>query len=173
MAAGAIEVRVRYAETDQMGVAHHASYLVWFEAGRTELIRASGHSYAQIEKDGWWLVVVEARCRYLRPARYDDVLTIRTRLAALGGATLEFGYQAVRKEDGALLAEGATVHAAVDRMGRPRRIPQEIRRWLGGAGPAGAPPAVRPGVHPFEGRRVMSTGEPKSPAARGGGRGAP
>ena len=129
---GVLEVRVRYAETDQMRVAHHASYLVWFESGRTELIRASGRSYAQIERDGWLLVVVEARCRYLRPARYDDVLTIRTHLAALGRATIEFGYQVVRKEDGEVLAEGATVHAAVDRTGRPRRIPQEIRRWLGG-----------------------------------------
>src|SRR5205807_10020396 len=120
MAAGAIEVRVRYAETDQMGVAHHASYLVWFEAGRTALIRASGRAYAQIENDGWLIVVVEARCRYLRPARYDDVLTIRTRLAAPGRATLEFGYQVVRKEDGQVLDEGASVHAAVDWMGRCR-----------------------------------------------------
>ena len=170
---GVLEVRVRYAETDQMRVAHHASYLVWFESGRTELIRASGRSYAQIERDGWLLVVVEARCRYLRPARYDDVLTIRTHLAALGRATIEFGYQVVRKEDGEVLAEGATVHGAVDRTGRPRRIPQEIRRWLGGAGPSGAPPGRRARAHPFEGRRVVSTGEPKSPAARGGARDAP
>jgi len=155
-----------------MGVAHHASYLVWFEAGRTELIRASGRSYAQIEQDGWLLVVVEARCRYLRPARYDDRLTIRTRLAALRGATLEFGYQVIRTEDGELLAEGTTVHAAVDRTGRPRRIPQEIRRWLGGAGPAAAP-GGRAGGHPVEGRSAGGPGEPKRSAARAGARAAP
>lgn len=127
-----LEVRVRYAETDQMGVAHHASYLVWFETGRTEYIRGRGRSYAQIEADGWLLVVVEARCRYLRPARYDDVLIIRTRLRALGPATLEFGYEVLRKQGGEMLAEGATVHAAVDRRGHPRRIPEELRRLLGG-----------------------------------------
>ncbi|HLW59881.1 MAG TPA: thioesterase family protein [bacterium] len=126
-----LEVRVRYAETDQMGVAHHASYLVWFEAGRTEFIRSCGRSYAQIEADGWLLVVVEARCRYLRPARYDDLLTVRTRLASLRPATLEFGYEIVRKADGDVIARGATLHAAVDRTGRPRRIPPGIRRMLG------------------------------------------
>lgn len=126
-----LEVRVRYAETDQMGVAHHASYLVWFEAGRTEFIRARGRSYAQLEDDGWLLVVVEAHCRYRRPARYDDVLAVRTYLRALGPATLAFGYEVVRKRDGEALADGYTVHAAVDRGGRPRRIPAEIRRLLG------------------------------------------
>ena len=142
-----LEVRVRYAETDQMGVAHHASYLVWFEAGRTEFIRAHGRSYAQIEAAGWLLVVVEARCRYLRPARYDDVLTVRTRLAALGAATLEFSYEVVRKENGEILAQGATVHAAVDRTGRPRRIPDGIRQLLGGpTSPAADASAGRVGL---------------------------
>jgi acyl-CoA thioester hydrolase len=126
-----LEIRVRYAETDQMGVAHHASYLVWFEAGRTEFIRSRGRSYAQIEADGWLLVVVEARCRYLRPARYDDVLIVRTRLGPAGPATLAFEYEVVRRTDGEVLAKGTTVHAAVDRTGRPRRIPEEIRDLLG------------------------------------------
>jgi acyl-CoA thioester hydrolase len=133
MADSELEIRVRYAETDQMGVAHHASYLVWFEAGRTELIRSRGRSYAQIEADGWLLVVVEARCRYVRPARYDDVLTIRTRVGALGRASLAFEYEVRRKADGDVLARGTTVHAAVDRTGRARRIPEEIRRLLGGS----------------------------------------
>jgi len=129
-----LEVRVRYAETDQMGVAHHASYLVWFEAGRTEFIRARGRSYAQVEADGWLLVVVEAHCRYHRPARYDDVLTIRTRLEAVRPATLVFGYEVIRAGSGDLLAEGSTVHATVDRTtGRPRRIPDGIRSLLVGA----------------------------------------
>ncbi len=126
-----LEVRVRYAETDQMGVAHHASYLVWFEAGRTEFIRDRGRSYAQLEKDGWLLVVVEAHCRYRRPARYDEVLTLRTHLRSLQPATLSFGYELVREADGEVLADGYTMHAAVDRTGRPRRIPDEIRRLLG------------------------------------------
>jgi len=129
-----LEIRVRYAETDQMGVAHHSSYLVWFEAGRTELIRDRGRSYAELEHDGWLLVVVEARCRYRRPARYDDVLTVRTHLRALSPATLTFGYEIVRRTDGEALADGYTVHAAVDRTGRPRRIPADIRRLLGPPG---------------------------------------
>ena len=144
MEASELEVRVRYAETDQMGVAHHASYLVWFEAGRTEFIRSRGRSYAQIEADGWLLVVVEARCRYLRPARYDDVLTVRTRLGATGRATLAFDYEVVRRADGEVVARGTTVHAAVDRAGRPRRIPEDIRRLLG---IPGRPEEQRPPDH--------------------------
>lgn len=154
MDASELELRVRYAETDQMGVAHHASYLVWFEAGRTEFIRSRGRSYAQIEADGWLLVVVEARCRYLRPARYDDVLIVRTRLGAVGPATLAFDYEVVRRADGELLARGATIHAAVDRTGRPRRVPKEISRLLGI--PAHSEDGRPPG-HP--GRRAGPPGE--------------
>jgi acyl-CoA thioester hydrolase len=131
MSVSDLDVRVRYAETDQMGVAHHASYFVWFEAGRTEFIRERGRSYAQVEEGGWLLVVVEAHCHYRRPARYDEVLTVRTRLEALRPATLVFGYELLRKADGEVLAEGYSVHAAVDRTGRPRRIPEDIRRLLG------------------------------------------
>lgn len=144
MSVSDLELRVRYAETDQMGVAHHASYLVWFEAGRTEYIRQRGRSYAEVEKEGWLLVVVEARCRYRRPARYDDVLTVRTRLRALRPATLVFGYEVFRRADGEVLADGFTVHAAVDRTGRPRRIPDEIRRLL--QSKAGPPRRVGPPV---------------------------
>jgi acyl-CoA thioester hydrolase len=133
MGVSELEVRVRYAETDQMGVAHHASYFVWFEAGRTEFIRGRGRSYAQIEEDGWLLVVIEAHCQFRRPARYDDVLFVRTHLRDLRPATLAFGYELVRRADGEVLAQGYTVHAAVDRDGRPRRIPGEIRRLLGPA----------------------------------------
>ncbi len=147
-----LEIRVRYAETDQMGVAHHASYLVWFEAGRTEFIRDRGRSYAEIEAGGWLLVVVEARCRYLRPARYDDLLVLRTRLGQAGPATLAFDYELVHKGTGEVLARGTTVHAAVDRTGRPRRIPEEVRRLLGMPSlPAGG------GPHP-------RAGEPRHPA---------
>lgn len=132
-----LTVRVRYAETDQMGVAHHASYFVWFEAGRTEFIRQRGRSYAQLEEDGWLLVVVEAGCHYRHPARYDDLLTVRTRLRDLGAARLSFSYDVLRQTDGRLLADGYTVHAAVDRWGRVRRIPLSIRRLLSGGSETG------------------------------------
>ncbi len=140
-----LEVRVRYAETDQMGVAHHTSYLVWFEAGRTEFIRGRGRSYAQVEQEGWLLVVVEAYCRYRRPARYDEVLIVRTHLRELRPATLSFGYQVLRGADGEVLADGYTVHAAVDRTGRPRRIPDDIRRQLASPEVAARPRGRRRG----------------------------
>ncbi|HXX38006.1 MAG TPA: thioesterase family protein [bacterium] len=130
MGVSELEIRVRYAETDQMGVAHHASYLVWFEAARTELIRECGRSYADIEAGGWLLVVVEAHCRYRQPARYDEVLVIRTRVREVRAATLTFAYEVLRKGDGEVLADGHTVHAAVDRGGRARRIPEEISGLL-------------------------------------------
>lgn len=133
-----LDIRVRYAETDQMRVAHHASYLVWFEAGRTEFIRACGRSYAQLEEDGWLLVVIEAYCRYRRPARYDDVLRLRTRLRDLGPARLSFGYE-LQAADGATVADGWTVHAAVDRTGRVRRLPDSLRQLLGRAGAINGP----------------------------------
>ena len=132
-----LEIRVRYAETDQMRVAHHAGYLVWFEAGRTEFIRACGRSYAQLEDDGWLLVVIEAHCRYRRAARYDEILTLRTRLQDLGPARVTFGYELLRASDGVVLADGWTVHAAVDRGGRVRRVPQSLRELLGRADAAG------------------------------------
>jgi len=134
-----LEIRVRYAETDQMRVAHHASYLVWFEAGRTEFIRACGRSYAELEEDGWLLVVIEALCRYRRPARYDDVLRLRTRLRELGPARLSFGYELARASDGAAIADGWTVHAAVDRTGHVRRLPESLRQLLSGAGAVDGP----------------------------------
>jgi len=134
-----LDIRVRYAETDQMRVAHHASYLVWFEAGRTEFIRACGRSYAQLEEDGWLLVVIEAHCRYRRPARYDEVLRLRTRLRELGPARASFGYELLRAADGAAIADGWTVHAVVDRTGRVRRLPESLRQLLGRAGAVNGP----------------------------------
>jgi acyl-CoA thioester hydrolase len=139
------EVRVRYAETDQMRIAHHASYFVWFEAGRTEFIRAQGRSYAQVEADGWLLVVIDARCRYLFPARYDDVLIVRTRLGEMGAATLAFDYELICAADGKLLARATTVHAAVDRSGRARRIPDLLRSLLSGGEALHGPPRVAGG----------------------------
>ena len=133
----ATEVRVRYAETDAMGVAHHTAYLVWFEAGRTEFTRAAGLPYRAVEEAGTRLVVVEAHCRYHRPARYDDVVVVQTRVRDLGRATVTFGYEARRRDDGVLLADGYTVHAATDVAGRVRRLPDDVRRALSGAGGPG------------------------------------
>jgi len=126
------EVRVRYAETDAMGVAHHANYFVWFETGRTEFTRALGMPYRDVEAGGVRLVVIEAHCHFRRPARYDDVVIVRTRLSDVSKATLTFAYDVVTKGDGARLADGYTVHAATDLLGRVRRIPEAVRTALGG-----------------------------------------
>jgi acyl-CoA thioester hydrolase len=112
-------IRVRYQETDQMGVVYHANYLVWFEIGRTDFIRQLGVTYAELETKGLLLPVVEANCKYRRPAKYDDDIVIRTRISELKGARLTFGYEAVRKEDQLLLAEGFTMHVFTSPEFRP------------------------------------------------------
>jgi acyl-CoA thioester hydrolase len=108
-------VRVRYAETDQMSVAHHSNHIVWFEVGRIEMLRELGFSYVEMEEDGMNLPVVEVKCRYKHPARYDDEITIRTWLAQLRTSVLRFQYELVRKSDRRLLAEGESVHVVVGR----------------------------------------------------------
>jgi acyl-CoA thioester hydrolase len=123
-------VRVRYAETDQMGIAHHAEYFAWFEVGRTDLLRECGMTYRELEADGLRLPVIEATARYLRPAFYDDVLEVRTEVKALGGARVGFAYEVRREGTDGPLATGATEHAAVDGRGRPRRLPETLRRSL-------------------------------------------
>lgn len=123
-------VRVRYAETDQMGVAWHGQYFAWFEVGRTDLLRERGCTYRELEADGLRLPVIDAAARYLRPARYDDVLEVRTRILTLGGARVEFDYEVRREGEELLVATGRTTHAAIDAGGRPRRLPQELRRRL-------------------------------------------
>lgn len=128
------EVRVRYAETDAMGVAHHANYFVWFEAGRTEYTRALGTPYRDVEAAGVRLVVIEAHCHFRRPARYDDVVIVRTSLGDVSKATLTFAYEVVTTGDGTRLADGYTVHAATDLLGRVRRIPEAVRTALGREG---------------------------------------
>lgn len=120
-------VRVRYAETDQMGVVYHANYFVWFEVGRCDLLRQLGWSYRELEEDGVVLPVIEASCEYLGPTRYDDDLTIRTTGALLSRIRIEFHYEVTRPPDGALAARGRTVHAALDSSGRPCRLPDRIR----------------------------------------------
>ena len=107
-------VRVRYVETDQMGVVYHSNYLVWFEVGRVELIRQMGLNYKQMEEeDGCGISVVDVHARYRAPARYDDELVIETRLLAARGAVIKFGYRILRVADGVLLCEGETVHVCV------------------------------------------------------------
>lgn len=121
------EIRVRYAETDAMGIAHHTAYLVWFEVGRTEYTRAAGLPYRQVEAEGTRLVVVESHCRYHQPARYDDLLVVKTTVRELTRAKLTFGYEVWRHRDNELLAEGYTVHVATDVTGRVRKIPESVR----------------------------------------------
>jgi acyl-CoA thioester hydrolase len=120
-------VRVRYADTDKMGVAYYANYLVWFEVGRAEWLRAQGVSYHDIERDGIVLPVIEARCEYRIPVRYDDEVEIRTHGALVTPVRVEFRYTIARHRDGAVAARGVTVHAATDATGRPKRLPAPIR----------------------------------------------
>lgn len=123
-------IRVRYAETDQMGVAHHAEYFAWFEVGRTDLLRECGTTYRELEAEGLRLPVIEASARYLRPVHYDDLLEVRTVISRLGGARVGFSYEVRRTDTEGPLATGATAHAAVDARGRPRRLPEGLRRSL-------------------------------------------
>ena len=121
-------VRVRYAETDQMGVVYHANYLIWFEVGRVELMRALGVEYKLMEAtDDCHIVVVEANCRYLHPARYDEQLRVRTRVAEAKTRTVRFSYEIFRDHDSHLLATGETVHVICGSNGRPKLLPEKYR----------------------------------------------
>jgi len=123
--------RVRYAETDQMGVVHHGNYFTWFEIGRVELCRELGFEYKQMEtEDDSFIVVAEARCRYKRPARFDDVLEIRTRVTQSQRRTLRFGYEIFNQATGELIATGETLHVMCDSHGRPKSLPEKYRRFF-------------------------------------------
>jgi acyl-CoA thioester hydrolase len=126
----AINLRVRYAETDKMGVVYHANYFVWFEVGRCELIRAIGKSYRDLEQAGIGLPVIEAHCEFKSPARYDDEVQVKTWGALLSPARVEFRYEVSQVTDGTVNAVGRTVHVAVDENGRPCRLPDYIRDLL-------------------------------------------
>lgn len=118
-------VRVRYAETDQMGVVYHANYLVWFEVGRVEFIRQLGLDYKSMEREeGCGIAVVNVSVRYKAPARYDDELVIQTRLLAARGPVIRFGYRIIKAVDAVLLCEGETVHVVVDKDMKKRSLPQ-------------------------------------------------
>jgi acyl-CoA thioester hydrolase len=120
---GEARVRVRYAETDQMGVVYHSNYLVWFEVGRVELIRSMGLDYKQMEAEGCGIAVVDVHVRYRASARYDDELVVQTTLQAVRGAVLRFGYKILRVDDGVLLCEGETMHVVVDKHMKKRSLP--------------------------------------------------
>jgi acyl-CoA thioester hydrolase len=119
-------VRVRYAETDKMGVAYYANYFVWFEVARADLLRTLGWSYREMEHAGVSLPVIEAHCDYRRSAKYDDELEVKTQGRLLSPVRIEFTYE-VHLHGGGVAAEGRTVHAALDAAGRPCRLPARIR----------------------------------------------
>ena len=129
------EVRVRYAETDQMGVVYYANYLVWFELGRVELLRSLGLAYSQLEKEHECILpVIEANCRYRSPARYDDEILIETRPVLLRESVLKFGYRILRKaaegKEPTLLAEGETVHVVCDDQLQRKPLPDKYAAAL-------------------------------------------
>ena len=127
-------LRVRYAETDKMGVVYHANYLIWFEIGRTEFCRARGFSYREMEEnDDAFLVVAESYCRYKAPAYYDDELLVRTHITELRRRSLRFGYEIVRLSDSKVIAEGETGHVVTDGTGRVRSFPAGYTQLLAAA----------------------------------------
>jgi acyl-CoA thioester hydrolase len=124
-------LRVRYAETDKMGVVYHANYLIWFEVGRTEFCRARGFSYRDMEEsENAFLVVAESYCRYKAAAFYDDVLIVRTHITELRRRSVRFGYEIIRESDGKIIAEGETGHVVTDGTGRVRSLPQDFAELL-------------------------------------------
>ncbi len=124
-------VRVRYAETDRMGVVYHANFLIWFEIGRTEFCRARGFAYREMEEnEEAFLVVAESYCRYKAPAYYDDDLIVRTHITELRRRSVRFGYEIVRPTTGQVIAEGETGHVVTDAHGRVRSMPEQYRRLL-------------------------------------------
>jgi acyl-CoA thioester hydrolase len=119
-------LRVRYAETDQMGVVYHANHFIWFEVGRVELLRQFGFSYKDMEhKDGCFIAVVGARCRYKAPVHYDDEVIVRTYLKHVREKVIRFGYELRKAETGELLAEGETTHIVADSSMKPRALPKK------------------------------------------------
>ncbi|HUE87180.1 MAG TPA: thioesterase family protein [Vicinamibacterales bacterium] len=123
-------VRVRYAETDKMGIVYYAHYLVWFEIARTDWLRDTGWTYRSMEDDGFALPVIEVHCDYKNSARYDDQIAITTTARQVSMVRLAFDYTVSRPADGTLIASGHTVHATVDRSGRPVRLPARVKELL-------------------------------------------
>ncbi len=127
-----VDIRVRYAETDQMGVAYYANYLIWFEVGRSEFCRKKGFSYSDFESSGYKLVVTDAQCRYRNAARYDEMITVRTWLKGMNRRMITFGYRVLRKSKEEVIAEGETRHLCLDSNGKPKSMPEEFAELLAG-----------------------------------------
>jgi acyl-CoA thioester hydrolase len=126
-----VKVRVRYAETDQMGIVYYANYLVFFEIGRVEYMRQRGVAYKEMEmEDDSFIVVAESQCRYLRPARYDDTLRVRTRVSESRRRTIRFAYEIVNDATGEVLATGETMHVVCDSNGKPKALPEKYRKYF-------------------------------------------
>jgi len=122
-------IRVRYAETDQMGVVYHSNHFIWFEVGRVELLRQLGFSYKEMEvEDKCFIAVVDARCRYKAPVHYDDEVVVRTYLKQVREKVIHFGYELLQADSRALLAEGETTHIVADALMKPRRLPPKYMR---------------------------------------------
>lgn len=134
-------IRVRYCETDRMAVAHHGSYVAWFEEARTEWLRARGKTYRQMEDEGNLLQIVEFVCRYHKPVDYDERVDIAVRVAEGGRAAVVLEYECRRRSDGAVCATGSTRLACVGRDGKLRRLPAEIADAQGQSGPGQSGPA--------------------------------
>ena len=123
------KLRVRYAETDQMGVVYHSNHLIWFEVGRVELLRQLGFSYREMEReDGRFIAVAEAKCRYRAPVYYDEEVLIRTRLQAVRDSLIRFSYELTRANNGTLLAEGETTHIVTDSTMKVATLPDKYLR---------------------------------------------
>ena len=127
MPSSVTSLRVRYAETDRMGVVYYANYFVWFEVARTELLRTLGWTYREMEESGVLLPVIDARCEYRRPARYDDEIEVRTTGHLASAVRMTFDYEVVVNGQPDVVATGRTMHAATDRDGRPCRLPARVR----------------------------------------------
>lgn len=123
--------RVRYSETDQMGVVYHANYLIWMEIGRVELVRSRGFDYKRLEEsEGLFLTVIEANCRYLHPARYDQEIAVQTKVVSSNARVIEFRYEIRSADPDKLLATGSTRHVWLNREWRPTRMPDQYHELL-------------------------------------------
>lgn len=128
MVKNSTEHRVRYSDTDHFGVVYYAKYLDWFEAGRTEILRENGVTYAGLEKKGIFVPVVEVKVNYKAPGRYDDIILLETEIAKIGNTSIKFEYKVLRKKDKKLLAEAYTVNVFINKDMKPVKVPEEIKK---------------------------------------------
>jgi acyl-CoA thioester hydrolase len=136
MISNEIKIRISYADTDQMGVAYYARYMEFFERGRTELLREMGYAYSEMEKEGVYLPVIEAHCKYMKSARYDDLITVKSILEK-PSARIKIDYEITNDSGNELLAKGYTIHSFVTSHGKPTRPPKEFLKLINACLPAG------------------------------------